>query len=317
MNYPFTPVELGPIEQMHALRRLFAGDAALSHEALAGIAQLARAQRVAANVELVREGEPFSDVFLIIKGQLELSRGGKRAGVFGDGTGVGVMSALSRDETGFCCRTLRESTLLVLRVSDLFAMMEDYFELMHGALRNVATEAIRWRSALPDGGFVSRAANECVECGPGPLGLVQRIFHLRRTIGLERSYIDELAELARAARELRVAPGTPLWSIGERADHLLIVVSGSVTGRTREGVLFRFGPGDILGNLDTIAGVPRWFDASVESDLVGLSIDSEAIVDVWEDHPQLGFAFLRMFSGLILELRGRAAQLDPPLVAAE
>jgi CRP-like cAMP-binding protein len=152
---------------------------------------------------------------------------------------------------------------------------------------------------------------------------VQRIFHLRRTIGLERSYIDELAELARAAREVRVPHGTPLWSIGERADHLLIVVRGNVTGRTREGGVFHFGPGDIIGNLDTISGEPRWFDARVESEsesesgLVGLTIDSEAIVDVWEDHPELGFAFLRMLSRLILELRVRAAQLDLAVAAAQ
>jgi len=319
VNYPYTPIELGPIEQMHALRRLFGAGAELSHEALAGIAQLTRAQRVAANVELAREGEPFPYVYLIVQGELELSRAGKRLGLFSDGNGVGVMSALARDEAGFGCRTLKESTLLVLRMADLFEMMEDYFELMHGALRNVAAEAIRWRNALPDGGFLPHAPAECVECGKGPLGLVERIFHLRRTIGLERSYIDELAELARAAREIRVPRASPLWSIGERADHLLIVVSGNVTGRTRTGGVFHFGPGDILGNLDTISGEPRWFDARVdgESDLVGLTIDSEAIVDVWEDHPDLGFAFLRMLSRLVLELRVRAAQLDTALVAAQ
>jgi CRP-like cAMP-binding protein len=315
--YPFTPIELGPIEQMHALRRLFGVAADLSHEALAGIAQLARAQRVAAGVELAREGEPFPFVYFIIEGQLELTREGKRVGLFGDGSGVGVMSALARDEAGFGCRTLRESLLLVLRMADLFEMMEDYFDLMHGALRNVAAEAIHWRRALPDGGFVPHAPIECMECGEAPLGLVQRILHLRRTIGLERSYVDELAELARAARELRVPRGTLLWSVGERADHLLIVISGNVTGLTPEGATFQFGPGDIVGNLDTISGAPRWFDARVDSDMVALTIDSEAIVDVWEDHPELGFAFLRMFSRLILDLRVRAAELNLSVAAAQ
>jgi CRP-like cAMP-binding protein len=317
VNYPFTPIELGPIEKLHALRRLFGVGAELSHEALAGIAQLTRAQRVAADVELARQGEPFPFVYFIIEGQLELTREGKRIGLYSDGNGVGVMSALARDEAGFGCRTLRESLLLVLRMADLFEIMEDYFDLMHGALRNVAAEAIHWRRALPNGGFLPQAELECVDCGEAPLGLVQRIFHLRRTIGLERSYIDELAELARAARELRVPSGTPLWSVGQRADHLLIVISGSVTGHTPQGATFQFGPGDILGNLDTISGAPRWFDARVESDLVALTIDSEAIVDVWEDHPDLGFAFLRMFSRLILELRVRAAELDLSVAAAQ
>jgi CRP-like cAMP-binding protein len=49
--------------------------------------------------------------------------------------------------------------------------------------------------------------------------------------------------------------------------------------------------------------------------LVALTLDSEAIVDVWEDHPDLGFAFLRMFSRLVLELRTRVAQLEAPVIA--
>jgi CRP-like cAMP-binding protein len=316
VNYPFTAIELGPIEQMHALRRLFGADVSLSHEALAGIAQLARAQRVAAGVELARQGEPFPFGYLIIEGQLELTRDGQRVGLFGAGSGVGMMSALARDPGGFGCKTLAESTLLVLRFEDIFEIMEDYFEMMHGALRNIAAEAIRWRRALPDGGFIPPARQICEECGEGPLGLVERIFHLRRTIGLERSYIDELAELARSAREQRVPRGTQLWSTGERADHLVILVSGEVSGKTPEGSVFRFGPGDILGNLDTIAGVPRWFDAYAESDLVMLTLDGEAIVDVWEDHPDLGFAFLRLFSSLILSLRAQAGELGLSVVSS-
>jgi CRP-like cAMP-binding protein len=316
MKYPFTPIELSPIAQIHALRRLFGADESFSHEALASIAQLVSAQRVAAGVELAREHEPFPNVYLIVEGGLELLRDGRRVGLFETGDSVGVLTALARDKTGFSCRTLKECVLLVLRLSDLFEMMEDYFELMHGALRNVSAEAIRWRRLLPNGGFIPQGSLECVDCGEAPLGLVQRIFHLRRTIGLERSYIDELAELARAAREHRVARGTRLWSTGERADHLLIVVSGQVVGKMPEGGEFTFGPGDILGNLDTIAGEPRWFDAHAASDLVTLAIDSEAIVDVWEDHPDLGFAFLRMYTRLILELRLRAVELSLPVVPA-
>jgi CRP-like cAMP-binding protein len=310
MNYPFEPIELGPIEQMHALRRMFGSDASLSNEALAAVSQLARAQRVAKDTLLARAGEPMGFVYLVIEGMLELSRAGLRLGLFGSGTGVGVISALAREEINYSCTALTESTLLVLRAADLNEVLEDHFEMMHGALRNMAADAIGWRRALPDAGFSPQPLGPCTSCSPEPLGLVERILYLRRTIGLEESYIDELAELARAARELRCAAGTPLWSAGDRADHLLIVVSGEVSGETPEGAHFQFGPGDILGNLDTIAAVPRWFDARAKSDLIALSLDSEAIVDVWEDHPDLGFAFLRMLSRLLLTLRTQAATLQ-------
>jgi CRP-like cAMP-binding protein len=312
MNYPFEPIELGPIEQMHALRRLFGADAPLSNEALAAVSKLARAQRVAKDTVLSVSGGPFRFVYLVIEGMLELSREGQRLGVFGSGTGVGVISTLAQDHDGFGCTALTESTLLVLRASDLLEVMEDHFELMHGALRNMAADAIGWRRALPDAGFYHQQLGPCALCSPEPLGLVERILYLRRTIGLEQSYIDELAELARATRELRCAAGTQLWSAGDRADYLVIVVSGEVSGVTPEGAHFQFGPGDILGNLDTVAGVQRWFDARAKIDLVALTLDSEALVDVWEDHPDLGFAFLRMLSRLLLTLRIQAAKLQLP-----
>lgn len=316
MNYPFEPIELGPIEQMHALRRLFGADAALPNEAIAAVSQLASAQRVAKGTVLSRGGEPLQHVYLVIDGTLELARDGMRLGVYESGTGVGVISTLAHDQLGFSCTALADSTLLVLRASDLLAVMEDHFALMQGALRNMAADAISWRRALPDAGFNQPRLEPCTFCSPEPLGFVERIMYLRRTIGLERSYIDELAELARAARELRCDAGTQLWAAGDRADYLVIVVSGEVVGVTPERARFQFGPGDILGNLDTIAAAPRWFDAHAKSELIALTLDSEAIVDVWEDHPDLGFAFLRMLSRLLLTLRIQAAKLQLPAATA-
>jgi CRP-like cAMP-binding protein len=309
MSYEYSPVELGPIQQMHALRRLFGIDSGYSNEALAAISRLTSAQRVPAGQQLAREGEPFERVFLIVDGLLEITHHGIALGQFGPGEAVGVLSALGRDREAWGCSTLADSTLLTLRTSEIFEVFEDHFELMHGALVKLAADAIMWRRKLaPNAGFSADLRTPCLACGRGPLNLVERTLHLRHTIGLEDSYIDELTELARAATEVRLAAGTRLWSSGDLASNALVVVSGVVEARTPEGTRFRFGPGDMLGNLDTIAGVPRWFDAWVERDLVGLSLDGEAIVDVWEDHPAMGFAFLRMLSQLVVSLRLQAAR---------
>ncbi|MET0390188.1 MAG: cyclic nucleotide-binding domain-containing protein [Polyangiales bacterium] len=310
--YEFSPVgDLGPIEQMRALRRLFGADAPTSNEALAAISRLTMAQRVAAGTVLSRQGEPFGHVFLIIDGALELTYDGEQLGVFPAGTGVGAISALSADQVGFTCTALEDSTLLTLTVQDLLEVLEDHFELMHSALVNLATEAIAWRRALmPNAGFSNELRAEHSACTGHALSLVERMIYLRQTIGLEQSYIDELAELARAASEVRFPAGVRLWTPGDAAAYLMIVVSGEVRAKSPEGAEFCFGPGDILGNLDTIAGVPRWFEAHAQRDLVALTLDSEAIVDVWEDHPALGFAFLRMLSRLLLSLRVQAAKLQ-------
>jgi CRP-like cAMP-binding protein len=313
MTHAYKRVDLGPIEQMHALRRLFGTDFSYSNEALAAISKLAVPQHVAAGTELATPDAIFESVYLIIDGLDELTYHNQRLGLFGSGTGVGALSALAQDQLGYGCRVVEDSTLLALRVSDLMEIFEDHFELMHGALMNVAADAIGWRRALlPNAGFSNQIRNACRECTEQSLGLVERMLYLRETIGLEDSYIDELAELARAATEVRYPAGTPLWSAGDVASYSMIVVKGEVQATSPEGATFLFGPGDILGNLDTIAGLPRWFDARVERDVIALTLDSEAIVDVWEDHPALGFAFLRMLSRLILSLRVQGANLQLP-----
>jgi CRP-like cAMP-binding protein len=295
-------VELGPIETMHAMRRMFGIQRPMENRALAALAQLTRPLRVAAGTVLAHEGQPFGDVYLIIDGMLELTRKGHRIGTYGPRTGVGLLSALAHDENGFACTSVHDSTVLSIRPDDLLEVLEDYFDMMHGAMGGLARDAIALRRGLlPDAGFVftARPAPNVDK----PLGLVQRILHLRHTVGFESSDIDQLSELARASEEVRFAAGTRLWSAGDPADYLLIVVSGLVHAHSPEGAQFRLGPGDILGNLDTAGGEPRWFSAEVSEDLVALRLGGESMLDIWEDHPSIGFAFLQMLARLIIQLR--------------
>jgi CRP-like cAMP-binding protein len=310
MRYEYQRVDLGPIEQMRALRRLFGPDRAISNETLAAVSQLQEAQRVAAGTRLTVEGEPCEFVFLVIDGQLDMSREGRDMGSFGPASGVGAISGFAEDPIGFTCVAARDTTLLALRVTELREMLEDHFELLHSSLVNMAAGVIALRrSLMPTAGFSGQVRHEQPYCGDHALGLVERMIYLRRTIGLEQSYVDELAELARAATEVRYSQGSTLWLAGDAAAYLVIVISGEIQARSVEGAEFRFGPGDIVGNLDTIAGLPRWFDANAARDTVALTLDSEAIVDVWEDHPALGFAFLRLLARLLLALRLQSAQL--------
>jgi CRP-like cAMP-binding protein len=81
---------------------------------------------------------------------------------------------------------------------------------------------------------------------------------------------------------------------------MLIVVSGVVHCRTALGAEFRFGPRDVVGSLDMVAEAPRWFDATIEQDVVALSHQRDVVADLWEDHPELALDFLHLFaSGLL------------------
>ena len=59
-----------------------------------------------------------------------------------------------------------------------------------------------------------------------------------------------------------------------------------------------------------IGGVPRWFDARVERELVGLSFDSDLVADIWEDQPDLSFDFLRTLARMLMGLRERVGGMN-------
>jgi CRP-like cAMP-binding protein len=172
-------------------------------------------------------------------------------------------------------------------------------------LRRSAHAAIELRrTLLPHAGF-SNELRGGFDWPARPLDLAERILGLRRTFGPELGYIDELAQIARAAEEVRYREGTSLWSVGEHAGHMLVLLSGVVQGSTPHGAVFRVGPRDVLGSLDAISGQPRWFGAVVMQELIALKLDGEVLVDIWEDHPDLAFAFLRFIAASQLALSER------------
>ena len=71
---------------------LFAG---LDADDLDAIAQISREQTIPANEVLIHEGEPGKKFFVLLRGQAEVRRGGKRLHTLGHGDFFGEISLLS------------------------------------------------------------------------------------------------------------------------------------------------------------------------------------------------------------------------------
>jgi CRP-like cAMP-binding protein len=307
MNPEPERVEVGPIEALRAIRVLL-GHEDVSAAALAALARLATALRVPAGAHLTRERDPLGMVYFVSRGALRLSRGGSAMGVVTNPGAVGMLAALAGDTRGVDAVAVSETIVLAVQAEDVLEILEDHFDMMQSALRRTASEGIKIRRTLmPHAGFANNF-REGLPCPARPLDLAERILYLRRTVGAQ-GYIDELTHIARAAQEVRYPAGSRLWSVGDRADHILVLFSGAVQGTTPEGAGFRLGTGDLVGNLDAVAGEPRWYDATVQQDLVALELDGEVMVDVWEDHPDLAFMFLRIVAAAQLSLREQVAEL--------
>jgi len=83
------------------------------------------------------------------------------------------------------------------------------------------------------------------------------------------------------------------------------VVRGRVQAATSDGLSFQFGAGDLVGALDTISGLPRWFNARAERTVVALALERDALLDLVEDQAALGFDVLRMLAQAQTSIRER------------
>ena len=125
----------------------------------------------------------------------------------------------------------------------------------------------------------------------------------------ERSSLEALARLARSTPEVRFRPGDVLWRAGDPSDYALILVAGTIACSTPDGrELFRAGPGYPLGNLERFTDEPRWFTATAETDVLALRGETEAFLDLIEDHFDMALAFISTMARNLLSIRRSLAE---------
>jgi len=302
---------VGRVERLVAMRS-FPGWGELPTRDLVTLGAIATPRRIGVGEKVFLEGQPVQSVLLVLDGELALSRGGKRLGLYGQGSGVGGLAAFARDPRGYDCLATRDSTVLELHAEDLEELFEDRFPILLAVIRELARENIELRENLPpSAGFPARA-EVGEQCPAQALDLVERIFFLRKTLAFGAGRIDSVAELAKGSEEIRAGAGEVIWRRGDRADGVLAIVCGTLRCKTSDGLAFELGAGDLAGGLDALGGVPRWFDAEVGEGLVALSMSRDLTVDVWEDHPDLALEVLQAFAAGLLALLERAAEAPPP-----
>jgi CRP-like cAMP-binding protein len=297
-------IDVGRVERIHTLRGMF-GATGPSTAALAALAAQLDAVRMPKGMIVQQVGGPGSVIYFVLDGELVVERDGKPFGVFGSRSVVGVLPAFARDTATFVATVTADATALRLRFEDMLEVFEDHFDMLQSALSGMSRNTIELRRLIrPRAGYDAGVREQPDELGDDPLGLIERMLVLRSSLAVH-THIDELAELARAAQEVHFAPGATLWDENEAATHMLIIVRGRAQANTSDGLSFTFGPGDLVGALDTISGNPRWFTAKAEAVIVALAVERDALLDLVEDQAELGFDILRMLAQVLTSLRER------------
>jgi hypothetical protein len=90
-----------------------------------------------------------------------------------------------------------------------------------------------------------------------------------------------------------------------------MIVSGSIRCTSSRGHDFAAGPGIVLGSLDAVAEVPRWFEAVTETPVVALQANMQYLIDVFEDNFAMALDYLAVQANWLLQI------LDRSLVSRE
>jgi CRP-like cAMP-binding protein len=285
----------------------------LSSEELALVGQHTKEQFFRKGAEIFKSGEPLESFHIVVEGQVR-ARGGEHGdSVVGPSAALGFLSLLSQSEEGLEAVAEADTVTLEIDADDLYDVLEDHFSIFLTQLQSVSRVILNERKKIADGTYLAPAEG-VLELPDRQLDLVERLLLIRRGAGFDRTNIDAMIQVVRSGTELGVKAGTKLWKPGDPPGHFYIIVSGTIRCILDEGKRhFRAGPGYPVGNIESLAGEPRWYEAVTETNVVALRSETDTFLDVLEDHSELGKGFLAtMASGAIqvIEQRRRAGQED-------
>ena len=276
------------------------------------LAQLAASLRSVAfrrGEVLLREDEPPRSFFLITSGTVTLRRKGKRIGTVRGPGGVGFMSFLARNAGGTSAVAENFVEALEVQADAMGEIFEDHFPVLLTTIRSVALRLIEENKVTPPPPYVPPTISFDAAVGDHPLGIVERIFLLRRMRAFSEANVNSLATLARKMIELRPAAGEALWKAGERAEHSYFVVKGMLHLTWNEGKFVQeIGPGYVVGGAESLTSLPRWNDLVTAEPVILLRGTRDGLIDLFEDDHELGLKFLAMLATLLVTMWDRKAE---------
>jgi CRP-like cAMP-binding protein len=211
--------------------------------------------------------------------------------VLGPGRVLGLLTTLARLEEGLQATARTEVRTLSMRSDVLAEVMEDRMSILLHLIRHIAKGTLALRRHIPDGTVLGRGAT--FEVGSsGRIDLVTRLGLLRRSAIFRRAGVGTLVQLASTIEDRRIPGGQRLWSAGDPSGYFYLVVEGTVRCELPGGTRFYATAGYPLGNLESQAVEPRWYDAVTESPVVALRSEIERFRDVLEDNVDVAMDFL-------------------------
>ncbi len=296
---PSRPAAAEQLERAIFIRTLFAG--AAQGRAARLLAAAVKDVRVPAGEVIYRRGESADHIFFVVSGTMSLHSPDSEPWTFGPQAVVGVLDAWMdrpRDRTAIA---ETDVVALALPMDDWLDVMEDDFELARGTMVEEAKRQLYLvLEAAPTGAFAEPDAalapsdSEDAKDGlsaaadAGRKVPIARLRALMQCPAFARAGVLPLISLARAADQIDLAAGDPLFRQGDDAGVLHVVRSGRIEVNRDEPVMgARFGRGGLVGGPSSLGHDTFAFTARAVTAASVIAIRHEDLFDVMEDHVEV------------------------------
>ena len=275
------------------------GDAPIS--ALNHLAENAQEITFKKGEVIFEEGKAGQTLYFVLDGMISLRHGKKTVHRVHGNEMLGALSVFAPNQPSPQALVEQDCFCLKIDGRTFYDVLEENFPLMLITLRGMILELITTRRLSgPDALFKEQLC--ALPQSKEPMGLFEKILLLNKSLVFASSQVDTITQLARNAHEYHFKPGVTLWEEKDSSTDFFILVKGQVEGRN-ERQSFTFGPGDAVGVLDAMAGVPRWYSARSKNQCVALHLTLESVWDVLEDNPEMGIHLIEAIAIQIIDLR--------------
>lgn len=267
------------------------GGRALTPAQLMPLAQNAVEREVSTGELLLAEGTEPDRLFFVAEGAVDMIHGRLVLGTIRPPGVLGVRAIVARVPMPYECRAREPSLLLEVPVDRFLETMEDDFTVWRRQLRFAHADfasRIRQNPKLLQRVIFDVSA---LPTNREP-DLVERMLLIRRTGAFGRGSANALAELAQQLGCVDYEPGQTFFRTGDVATEMFVIIRGHVRVTMPDGEQLELGPGAAFGGPEANAEESRFYTAAAIDEVLALRGQTEALLDVIEDNPEVGAAFL-------------------------
>ena len=259
--------------------------ASLPPEDLALLVERSTLRTFGPGASVVARGATVDAIHVVVDGSLVEERAGQAWALREPYEIVGGVDALAGSNADVEVRAKVATRTLEIERETLLDVCYDRFDVLSAIATGVATMAMAARHRLGTTAGFGRAAAAPSDGPSHELNLAERVAFLRSLpLSLDGAVLT-LAGIAARTAQVTLEAGETVWRTGDRADHVLLIVSGVLDCAVGEGIRFALGPREAAGVLDALAAVPRWYDATASTRVVALRTRLADVMDILEDDP--------------------------------